>query len=293
MSLVDGDNQYPINESIRIAHVHDLFTHSVLSHWQQQVVQQQIVQPFKQVFRELYILTPAEIESASFTNRFRHRKVDTAIASRLLQSRGWSMYEQTATKQQSNGNIEVSWLFPDVHHFFTECSTATSDTIQFSPHQNAYGQADSMPLLDVPAIFFSECLRDADLVVSVAFPRNKAKKDGFWSYEVREHRISVARYVAENLGIKDLKFDDKSVYVQGKWHEYQIHLGSANAYLGRQHLCIGADNDKAKDKKVYLPFADSDSAISEIVAKIILLKNDALIKDDTILAQIRPKTEKA
>lgn len=293
MKLTNGDKQYPIGDAIRIAHVHDLFTHKVLSHWQQQVVQQQIVQPFKQVFRELYILTPAERESATYTNRFTQRTVDTAIAYRLLQARGWSMYEQSVTKQQSNGKIGVNWSFPEVHHFFTEDSMTVSDTIQFNQYQSAYGYEDAMNLADVPAIFFSECLRDADLVVSVAFPRNQTKKDGFWSYEVQQHRISVAKHIAENLGIKDLRFDDKSVYVTGQWNEYRIHLGNANTYLGKKHLCIGPDNDKGNNKKVYLPFADTDSAMSEIVAKIILLRNDSKIKDATILEQICPQTAEA
>ena len=133
---------------------------------------------------------------------------------------------------------------------------------------------------------FSETLRDADLVVSVAQPRDN-NKTGFWSNEMQQHRISVAKHIAKNLGINDLRFEDKHVYVQGKWNEYTIHLGTANTYLGKKHLCIGSDIRDRK-KKIYLPFADADTTISEIIAKILLLRHDDKITDSTILGQIRP-----
>src|SRR5690606_9814474 len=43
---------------IRLAHSYDLFQAQALSAWQREIVRLKIVQPFKQAFRELYILTP-------------------------------------------------------------------------------------------------------------------------------------------------------------------------------------------------------------------------------------------
>ena len=56
-----------------IAHPHHLHTDGVLSDWQRELVHRRFVQPFKQVFRELYILTPAEEKSETSSARFSGR----------------------------------------------------------------------------------------------------------------------------------------------------------------------------------------------------------------------------
>jgi hypothetical protein len=47
-----------------------------------------------------------------------------------------------------------------------------------------------------------------------------------------------------------------------------------------------AKSDK-KDNALYLPFADVDKRMAEIVSKIFLLISDDKITDETILEQIR------
>jgi hypothetical protein len=284
LMLTDGDQHYAIQQSLRLVHPHDLLTLGVLSYWQQQIVHQQRVQPFKQVFRELYLLTPAEQETKTYTNRFNHCQVDGAIAYRLLQSRGWSQGELMAVKKWSVHSLQAHWEFPDIRYYMAANEKLMSGRLAFFP-QGDY-QSEAVPLNKICPIIFSETLRDADLVVSVA---KHYDSSGFWSNEVQAHRISVAKHIAENLGISTLRFDDKYVIVTGEWNEYRIHLGTANAYLGGQHLCISADFIKG-EKAIYLPFADRDTTTSEIIAKILLLKNDSKIKDTTILAQIIPKT---
>ena len=52
-----------IGGAVTIAHPYALAQAGLLADWQAEIVRRQIVQPFKQVFRELYILTPAEREA--------------------------------------------------------------------------------------------------------------------------------------------------------------------------------------------------------------------------------------
>src|SRR5262249_5318869 len=47
-----------------------LFDRGLLSHWQAEVVRRRLRQPVKQVFRELYLLTPAERDAGTVSNRF-------------------------------------------------------------------------------------------------------------------------------------------------------------------------------------------------------------------------------
>lgn len=281
LMLMNGNSQFEIKQTLRIAHTHDLFAHLVLSDWQRQIVKNQIVQPFKQAFRELYLLTPAEIDTGNHTNRFSQRSVNGAVAYRLLQSRGWSQGEKIATKLWSYHKVEAHWEFPDIQYFMAGSEKIISSKISF--FSSGEHQSEAVLLKDVCPIIFSETLRDADLVVSVG---KHGKLNNYWSNEIQVHRTSVTKYVAENLGVSDLRFDGKYVFVKGKWGEYKIHLGTANVYLGSRHLCIGPAIDKPK-KVVYLPFADADIITSEIIAKILLLKNDVRIKDKTILGQIK------
>jgi hypothetical protein len=60
-----------LSDSVRIAHVFDLLKAGTLSAWQQTFVQNALVQPFKQVFRECYALTPAEREAHTRSARLR------------------------------------------------------------------------------------------------------------------------------------------------------------------------------------------------------------------------------
>jgi len=50
---INGDKT-PVSGAVLIAHPYHFFQDGVLSDWQREVVQKRIVQPFKQVFRELY-----------------------------------------------------------------------------------------------------------------------------------------------------------------------------------------------------------------------------------------------
>src|SRR5947207_10132767 len=48
------------DEQLRIAHPHDLFSAGDWDRWQAYLFQHEMIQPFKQVFRELYVLTAQE-----------------------------------------------------------------------------------------------------------------------------------------------------------------------------------------------------------------------------------------
>jgi hypothetical protein len=89
MTLIDlQEHRHPINEQISLAHPYDLFQTNILAAWQREIIHKRIVQPIKQAFRELYILTPAEQETGTYSNRFAGHVVDAGIAAKLLGSRG-------------------------------------------------------------------------------------------------------------------------------------------------------------------------------------------------------------
>jgi hypothetical protein len=64
--------------------------------WQHECFQHERVQPFKQVFRELYVLTAAENKEGDFSRRYAGHQVQPRQATALWASRGWSVSEPEA-----------------------------------------------------------------------------------------------------------------------------------------------------------------------------------------------------
>lgn len=281
LELLEDDRRHPIQSSLRIAHAYDLLQAGTLSDWQRRIVEGERVQPFKQAFREVYLLTPAERDARLCSTRFAGRQVDTSVGYRLLQSRGWSFGTVNAETGVYKGfpdfGLEAEWRFPDIHHILGEEPMRTSDQIAF------LRESEAVPLEEVPPLLFSEVMRDADLVVSVAAFEDEGES---WSTERTQNRRAVIQSVATKLRLKDLRFDDRFVRFDGKLASYRIHLGTAAIYIEPGgHVCIVPE--AKKPKKIYLPFVDADKTTTEIITKILLLQNDHKIKDESILVQLR------
>ncbi|WP_432873012.1 DUF4132 domain-containing protein [Microbispora rosea] len=61
-----------------------------VSAWRDHLLESGVRQPFKQVFRELYLLTPAEERTGTFCNRFAGHILRYGQARTLLGQRGWT-----------------------------------------------------------------------------------------------------------------------------------------------------------------------------------------------------------
>jgi hypothetical protein len=289
-----GDVPLPMPQQVRIAHAWHLFQAQVLAKWQRAIVRKRIVQPFKQAFRELYILTPAEEDTAIFSNRFVGHTLNPKVATKLFQSRGWQMlrpdYSDIAepAKIFHRLGMQAIFSFPDAGHFLSETDSITSDSLQFMPypfiHDFRTNPAEHrLPLVDIPPIILSEVMRDADLVVSVAQQEEK-----WQSGEITLRRGELTRMLVEDLGVTGVTVDGHFAYVQGKLARYRVHLSSAVIHFEPgSYLCIVPDRWGEKTANLFLPFADVDDAkLCEVVSKILLLINDDKIKDASITQQI-------
>ena len=58
--------------------------------WRQRLAHLGITQPFKQAHREIYVLTDAERETHTHSNRFAGHIVQQHLFRALCQARGWS-----------------------------------------------------------------------------------------------------------------------------------------------------------------------------------------------------------
>jgi len=277
--LIGLDGTQSIAGPIRIAHIHDFFQLKQLADWQRRLVLEGRVQPFKQAFRELYVVTPAEMASSPNSHRFNARKIRTAVAYRLLQSRGWTFDggegDCTGSCRFREYGITAYWHFREVHHFFVEQEFEVSAEIVFRKGD------DPVPLNEVPILVFSEVMRAADLVVSVA------SVDEHYSAEMGMARFAVIQNVLQKLGFNNISVEGNFVYVQGKRASYRIHMISANIHImPAAYLCVVPDRSAEEGDAIYLPFMDSDSKTAEIISKAIMLSDDDQIKDASIVSQI-------
>ncbi|MDP9381446.1 MAG: DUF4132 domain-containing protein [Chloroflexota bacterium] len=303
--LLDGTPR-PIEGPVLVAHPLHLHESGQLAGWQWEIVHRRIVQPFKQAFRELYLLTPAERETGTYSNRFAGHDLDSRVVASLLGSRGWELTSGEAEPPQKLYRDAGVWAyidFEDLGHYFTETDTLTNSRVYFRPHPvpPAYwSQPDEARLVleQVPPLVFSEVMRDVDLVVSVgqrdlherqARREQKREHQRRLSEEMYERRGELVRALLEDLGLPGVELDGDFARVRGKLASYRVHLASAAIHIEPgQYLCIVPAS--RRPEKVYLPFAgEDDPKVSEVVSKVLLLANDDKIKDQSILRQIKAR----
>ncbi|NUP53614.1 MAG: DUF4132 domain-containing protein, partial [Catenulispora sp.] len=283
LSDLDGA-KIPVTGALFAAHPWDLFSAGTLGRWQQFVVSRRIVQPVRQAFRELYLLTPAEVEAGTSSARFAGHRVGGARASRLLTARSWRLEgsEDEGTATRRFGEYEARLGFDEMGHYLSENDPVTG-TVSF---RKGVG---TVALADVPPLVLSEAMRDVDLIVSVAAV---GTADRPYSTATAAARGDLLTALADDLGLTGVTVEGSFARVQGKRAAYRVHLGSGSIHIEPAgYLCVVPDSVAAgPEQQVFLPFADEDVMTSVILSKVLLLAADDRITDPTISAQIERAT---
>lgn len=272
----------PVTGDLCAVHPWDLFSAGTLGAWQQAVFARRIVQPVRQVFRELYVLTPAEEEAGTHSARFAGHRVDGARTSRLLATRSWRLepgdFDGVATRRF--GDLEARLAFDEMGHFLGEGDAVTGE-FRF----RGGGGSETVPLAQVPPIVLSEAMRDVDLVVSVAAV---GSADRPYSTATVASRRELLAALAADLGLESIAVDGTFARVRGKLAQYRVHLGSGSIHIEPGgYLCVVPDYAAAgSSKQLFLPFADEDVMTSVILSKVLLLVADDRITDPVIREQI-------
>lgn len=283
--------------------------------WRQLMIHRQVVQPFKQAFREVYVVTPAELAAKTQSLRYAGHYLKQTPFQNGCQKRGWrydlqGLWDGLRTAQRSLGqglSVSIELEANDGPQLPSGVLMyAKTAEIQFSQY-NAEDQSHCVAHLDeIPAVIFSEVMRDLDLFVAhcsigteVIFDhREHENMFEYWlnsrtaeltaSAHVRRDMLDI---IISKLAIAPLcRFEGKYLHVQGKLRNYKIHLGSGNILMSPndQYLCIVADHKKDAQtiEHLYLPF-EGDQMLSLILSKALLLAADDQIKDSSIVQQIK------
>jgi hypothetical protein len=276
-----GDQIDALAQTLRIAHPVDLLQSGDWPRHQRVIIEQQWIQPFKQAFRELYLLTEAERGAPDYSPRYSGQQVNPREAIAIAGKRGWVNVPEEGLRKTFH-ELGVSAWVTFLEGWFTpaEVDGLTVNHILFT------GRADGkfVPIDKIEPRIFSEVMRDLDLVVSVA---HRGGVDPEATHSTVEMRSALLRETLRLLRLSNVRLDGRHAFVDGQIGSYNVHLGSGIVH--RQpggSLCIIPVHSQHRGR-LFLPFADNDPKTAEIVSKVLLLAQDEKIKDPTILEQLR------
>jgi hypothetical protein len=200
--LVDA-NDKPLNVNdktvVSLWHPIDQAMDDILA-WRDWLERREVVQPFKQAHREVYLLTDAERRTRTYSNRFAAHILRQHQFNALCAARGWKnklrlMVDDTyppAYRPLPAWNLRAEYWIEGAGTEYGRDTNETgtylylsTDQVRFYPidaaqlHAHAGGGGYSetwrdraadepLPLETVPPLVFSEIMRDVDLFVGVA-----------------------------------------------------------------------------------------------------------------------------
>jgi hypothetical protein len=292
---------------------------SEVKKWRSFLVENKIQQPLKQAFREVYLLTEAELNTRVYSNRMAAHVLKQHQFNMLAKTRGWK-YSLLGAFDNGVDHGIAEIVLPEyglkAQYWVNEVNAddafnqtgiwdyVTTDQIRFSRITNG----EVVNLIDVPVLPFSEVLRDVDLFVGVASIGNDpawqdsggvVALNNYWtSYsfgelsELAKNRKEILADLVPRLKIsKVATIRDKFLVVEGKLRTYKIHIGSTNILMepNDQYLCIVPDrSQKNNTENLFIPF-EGDAGLSVILSKAFLLAEDDKITDRTITSQINQR----
>ncbi len=267
-------------EEIRIAHPDDLLKRGDWSAWQHECYKAERVQPFKQVFRELYPMTETERGTEGST-RYAGHQVNPRQAMALFGRRGWVAHpEEGVSRTFHEEGLTARLTFQEPYFTPADIEGLTLEDVVFTKK----GEWTPLDLEKIPARTFSETMRDLDLVVSVA---HRGGVDPEATASTVEMRAALVRETCELLGLSNVELQKHHALIQGKLAQYSVHLGSAGVMvMPGTFVPIVAVHSQHRGR-LFLPFADDDPRTAEVLSKVLLLARDKEIRDPNILDWIR------
>lgn len=290
-----------------------------ISNWRNFLIENKIQQPLKQAFREVYILTDAEIKTKSYSNRMAAHILKQHQFNMLAKTRGWKYTLLGCFDDgRDNGIAEINlkefnlraefWInevnADEAYNDTGIWNYVATDQVRFINTTTN----QTVDLIDIPVLALSEILRDVDLFVGVASVGNDptwqdtggipAYRDYWQSYsfgdltEIAKMRKDILASLIPRLKINKIaEIKDKFLIIKGKLRTYKIHIGSTNILMepNDEYLCIVQDRStKSLTENIFLPF-EGDNGLSIILSKAFLLADDDKITDSTITSQINRK----
>ena len=251
-------------DKLLIAHPSHLFYAVQWDLYQKYLFDKEIKQPFKQVFRELYIPTKDELETSNRSERYQGHQVQPQKTVALLRGRGWTVnYEEGLQKVYHKEGFRATiyaaadWYTP---------SDVEAPTLEYVVFYNLK-DGKEVPMKEINPVIFSEVMRDVDLVVSVA---HVGGVDPEASHSTMQMRGALARESARLFKLQNVEVKERHILVKNEHGDYSLHLGSGMISRGGLQINVVAVQSQHRGR-VFLPFVDDDPKTAEIISKMKLL----------------------
>ncbi|MDR2117159.1 MAG: DUF4132 domain-containing protein, partial [Planctomycetaceae bacterium] len=280
---IDATQKLKSTDRIVIAHPVHLFENKVWKNFQKIVFEREIVQPFKQIFRELYLPNADEKNVKTYSNRYAGHQIQPSKAVALLKSRNWTIDQYLGFQKVFYKLDLMVWLYCYADWFTpSDIEPPTIEKIEFVDRRTL----KVIPIEKIPPVIFSEIMRDLDLVVSVA---HIGGVDPEASFSTIEMRTAILEETLRLVKLKNVTLKKSHALVKGTLGEYTIHLGSGEVQIMAGGSLTILPVHSQHRGRLFLPFIDDDPKTAEIMSKTLLLAEDNKIKDPTILEAIRNK----
>jgi len=296
--------------------------------WREFVVRNRIRQPFKQAHRETYLPTEEERRTATYSARFGGKAVRQLQFNALCEKLGWRFWPHLV---YDSGGTPPMREFPDFSlraelwvfgiedltgdaHVSGAFRHLTTDHVRFYPIdadlKEAYGveggygahhvdepRNQPIPIDEVPAIVFSETMRDVDLLVGVSSEgddpwwRDRGgstydwRRGGASSISVEERR----RVLTQLLPM--VPFGDAcslvadTLVVLGRRRPYKVDLESGAVRRAEDDTPLAIEVQARGEFDHLLPF-EGDAALSRLLELAALLSQDDRTTDPKLRAAL-------
>lgn len=274
----------PADAGLCVAHPVDLYARGHWSEYQRCLFTpdaggNMVKQPFKQVFRELYVKLPEELDQYR-SLMFAGNQIQPQKTVGCLKGRRWvADYEEGLQKIYYKENVVAriyclaDWFSP------ADAEAPTLERVEFFDRKTF----KSIAVKDVPDIIYSEVMRDVDLAVSTA---HAGGVDPETSHSTVEMRRAIVEFNLPLFGLANVKLEGSHALIDGSRGRYSVHLGSGVIHqLGGPQIQVLPVHSQQRGK-LFLPFMDEDPKTAEIMSKVVLFARDEKIKDPYILSQI-------
>lgn len=251
-----------LEKNLVIAHPIFMEADGSLAEWQQSIVRDRIVQPFKQVFRETYTESPhVKLAGQSLSAR---------AAGKWLNDQGWQMqlgdmpHQAQVFRMYWSAEIQVVVSFDEPARLLAGKGRVELKALTFFTVPARQEQSEQIPPANVPPLIRSEAYRDCDLLGAVA-ARGKS-----WapSHEILACRGSLIAVLGRVAGLSRLRVTEDAATVDRSGGTYSVSLADASVTGPEAKPCEPPVRwSEAED--LHLPFIGStDPTLAEIVNRV-------------------------
>jgi hypothetical protein len=293
--------------------------------WRERIFAAKIRQPFRQAFREFYVVTDAERETRTYSNRFAKILMRQHQFASLCRARGWEYRLMSANFDGSNVPVKKfdPWKMQVEFHVdipsdrdtsllesaLGEQSGAGINLFVGSDQVRFYREGREVAVDEVPAILYSEVMRDVDLFSSVSavggdetwtdqgdrgtgvFSENFSLLELSGLFDLRRETLSL---VLPHTTIKDrCKVHKSWLEVRGQLGTYRIEFAWGGASLVTESGFRWLNIPRKLLDAVALDLAaipiEMDHRTETILRKAHVLADDWKIDSPDLINQLMPR----